>query len=106
MVVPRGARLWRDYLPSTKRPAASHGASMSRALQLEPNLLHQLILFPFLLQAETDGTVNAAEHNIVKRGQFAWLIEAAVSVLSDSIIMSRPGGGPKIPQQAGNWDED
>jgi chaperonin GroEL (HSP60 family) len=33
--------------------------------------------------------------------------EAAVSVLSvDSIIMSKPAGGPKVPQQAGNWDED
>ncbi|KAJ7889903.1 hypothetical protein B0H14DRAFT_3429381 [Mycena olivaceomarginata] len=39
----------------------------------------------------------------------AWAIwlatEAAVSVLSvDSIIMSKPTGGPKIPQQSGNWD--
>lgn len=33
--------------------------------------------------------------------------EAAVSVLRvDSIIMSKPAGGPKIPQQSGNWDED
>lgn len=33
--------------------------------------------------------------------------EAAVSVLSvDSIIMSKPAGGPKVPQQASNWDED
>ncbi|KAF8883268.1 chaperonin Cpn60/TCP-1 family [Infundibulicybe gibba] len=33
--------------------------------------------------------------------------EAAVSVLSvDSIIMSKPAGGPKVPQQAGNWDAD
>lgn len=71
-----------------------------------------LFLFLFLLQAETDGTVNAAEHNIVDSlAAKAWAIrlatEAAVSVLSvDSIIMSRPAGGPRIPQQAGNWDED
>ncbi|KAF8504700.1 T-complex protein 1 [Russula emetica] len=64
------------------------------------------------VEAETDGTVNAAEHNIVDSlAAKAWAIrlatEAAVSVLSvDSIIMSRPAGGPKIPQQAGNWDED
>lgn len=33
--------------------------------------------------------------------------EAAVTVLRvDSIIMSKPAGGPKVPQQAGNWDED
>ena len=69
-------------------------------------------LFLPLLQAETDGTVNAAEHNIVDSlAAKAWAIrlatEAAVSVLGvDSIIMSRPAGGPKIPQQAGNWDED
>ena len=68
--------------------------------------------FPLLLQAETDGTVNAVEHNIVDSlAAKAWAIrlatEAAVSVLGvDSIIMSRPAGGPKIPQQAGNWDED
>jgi len=64
------------------------------------------------VEAETDGTLNATEHNIVDSlAAKAWAIrlatEAAVSVLSvDSIIMSRPAGGPKIPQQAGNWDED
>jgi len=64
------------------------------------------------VEAETDGTINAAERNIVDSlAAKAWAIrlatEAAVSVLSvDSIIMSRPAGGPKIPQQAGNWDED
>lgn len=70
-------------------------------------------MFCFVLpQAETDGTVNVAEHNIVDSlAAKAWAIrlatEAAVSVLSvDSIIMSRPAGGPRIPQQAGNWDED
>jgi T-complex protein 1 subunit theta len=67
---------------------------------------------PFHFQAETDGTLNATEYNIVDSlAAKAWAIrlatEAAVSVLSvDSIIMSRPAGGPKIPQQAGNWDED
>ncbi|KAI0000970.1 T-complex protein 1 [Russula vinacea] len=64
------------------------------------------------VEAETDGTVNAAEHGIVDSlAAKAWAIrlatEAAVSVLGvDSIIMSRPAGGPKIPQQSGNWDED
>jgi T-complex protein 1 subunit theta len=77
------------------------------------NLLRPLnLFFSSLLQAETDGTVNAAENNIVDSlAAKAWAIrlatEAAVSVLGvDSIIMSRPAGGPKIPQQAGNWDED
>ncbi|TFY52423.1 hypothetical protein EVG20_g10555 [Dentipellis fragilis] len=64
------------------------------------------------LEAETDGTFSATEHNILDSlAAKSWAIklatEAAVSVLSvDSIIMSRPAGGPKIPQQAGNWDED
>ncbi|KAH9067653.1 T-complex protein 1 [Lactarius vividus] len=64
------------------------------------------------VDAETDGTINVTERNIVDSlAAKAWAIrlatEAAVSVLSvDSIIMSRPAGGPKIPQQAGNWDED
>ena len=63
-------------------------------------------------QAETDGTLSTTEHKIFDSfAAKAWAIrlatEAAVSVLNvDSIIMSKPAGGPKIPQQAGNWDED
>ena len=63
-------------------------------------------------QGESDGTLLADEAQI--RDPLAaktWAIqlgtEAAVSVLTvDSIIMSKPAGGPKIPKQAGNWDED
>ncbi|TFK64293.1 T-complex protein 1 [Pluteus cervinus] len=64
------------------------------------------------VEAETDGTLEATEHKIydslaAKSWAFKLATEAAVSVLSvDSIIMSKPAGGPKIPQQAGNWDED
>ncbi|KAI0319566.1 T-complex protein 1 [Amylostereum chailletii] len=64
------------------------------------------------VEAETDGTLSAVEHNIFdSMAAKSWAIklatEAAVSVLSvDSIIMSRPAGGPKIPQQAGHWDGD
>ncbi|KAH9833603.1 T-complex protein 1 [Rhodofomes roseus] len=64
------------------------------------------------VEAETDGTLNTSEHGIYDSlAAKTWAIklatEAAVSVLSvDSIIMSKPAGGPKIPQQAGNWDED
>lgn len=33
--------------------------------------------------------------------------DAAITVLRvDQIIMSRPAGGPKPPQQSGNWDQD
>ncbi|EMD33038.1 hypothetical protein CERSUDRAFT_118441 [Gelatoporia subvermispora B] len=64
------------------------------------------------VEAETDGTLVASEHSIYDPlAAKSWAIrlatEAAISVLSvDSIIMSKPAGGPKIPQQAGNWDED
>jgi T-complex protein 1 subunit theta len=63
-------------------------------------------------QAETDGTLKADEHKIydsiaAKKWAIKQATEAAISVLSvDSIIMSKPAGGPKVPQQAGNWDDD
>jgi T-complex protein 1 subunit theta len=61
---------------------------------------------------ETDGTLRSDEHKIYDSlAAKTWAIrlatEAANSVLSvDSIIMSKPAGGPKVPQQAGNWDAD
>ncbi|EJF57172.1 T-complex protein 1 [Dichomitus squalens] len=64
------------------------------------------------VEAEKDGTLSATEHQILdslaaKQWAIKLATEAATSVLSvDAIIMSRPAGGPKIPQQAGNWDED
>lgn len=64
------------------------------------------------LQGESDGTLLVDEAQIFDSlAAKAWAIqlgtEAAVSVLAvDSIIMSKPAGGPKIPKQAGNWDDD
>lgn len=64
------------------------------------------------LKAETDGTLQADHHKIYDSlAAKSWAIrlatEAANSILSvDSIIMSKPAGGPKVPQQAGNWDDD
>ncbi|KAF9047803.1 chaperonin Cpn60/TCP-1 family [Panaeolus papilionaceus] len=64
------------------------------------------------VEAETDGTLQADKHKIwdslaAKSWAIRLAAEAANSVLSvDSIIMSKPAGGPKVPQQAGNWDED
>ncbi|KIM58489.1 hypothetical protein SCLCIDRAFT_16768 [Scleroderma citrinum Foug A] len=64
------------------------------------------------VEAEQDGTLLATEHKILDSlAAKSWAIklatEAAVSVLSvDSIIMSKPAGGPKVPQQASNWDDD
>ena len=63
-------------------------------------------------QAESDGTLVATDYKILDSlAAKSWALklgtEAAVSVLSvDSIIMSKPAGGPKVPQQAGNWDDD
>ena len=65
-----------------------------------------------IVQEETDGTLDTSEHKILdsliaKQWAIRLATDAAVSVLSvDSIIMSKPAGGPKVPQQAGNWDED
>ncbi|KAG9312279.1 chaperonin Cpn60/TCP-1 family [Chiua virens] len=64
------------------------------------------------VENEQDGTLIATDYKILDSlAAKSWAIklgtEAAVSVLSvDSIIMSKPAGGPKVPQQAGNWDED
>ncbi|THU90394.1 T-complex protein 1 [Dendrothele bispora CBS 962.96] len=67
------------------------------------------------VEAETDGTLHAQsaplypilDSLIAKSWAIKLATEAAVSVLSvDSIIMSKPAGGPKIPQQSGNWDDD
>ncbi|KAL5512566.1 hypothetical protein ACEPAG_3219 [Sanghuangporus baumii] len=58
------------------------------------------------------GVLDAQAADIVDSlAAKSWAIrlatEAAISVLSvDSIIMAKPAGGPKIPQQSGNWDED
>jgi chaperonin GroEL (HSP60 family) len=56
--------------------------------------------------------LDSVEHKIwdslaAKHWAIKLATEAAISVLSvDAIIMSRPAGGPKVPQQAGSWDED
>lgn len=61
---------------------------------------------------QTDGTIDTVDRKVYDSlAAKAWAIrlatEAAISVLSvDSIIMSKPAGGPKVPQQSGNWDED
>ena len=64
------------------------------------------------VEGENNGTLDARASGILDSlAAKSWAIrsatDAVVSVLSvDSIIMSKPAGGPKIPQQAGNWDED
>lgn len=57
-----------------------------------------------VLDAKAAGIVDSLA---AKSWAIRLATEAAVSVLSvDSIIMSKPAGGPKVPQQSGNWDED
>ncbi len=64
------------------------------------------------LQSEGDGTLKATGQLILDSlAAKSWAIrlatEAAISVLSvDSIILSKPAGGPKVPKQPNNWDED
>ncbi|CAE6472128.1 unnamed protein product [Rhizoctonia solani] len=64
------------------------------------------------IESENNAILNTEEEQIYDSlSAKAWAIklatEAAISVLRvDSIIMSKPAGGPKVPQQAGNWDED
>ncbi len=71
-----------------------------------------MTIFLYSEQAETDGTLQADQHKIydslaAKTWALRLAAEAANAVLSvDAIIMSKPAGGPKVPQQAGNWDAD
>ncbi|KAG0703343.1 hypothetical protein DFH29DRAFT_998635 [Suillus ampliporus] len=64
------------------------------------------------VEGEEDGTLLAIDCKILcPLAEKQWAIklatEAAVSVLSvDNIIMSTLAGGPKVPRQASNWDED
>ncbi|KAG8962666.1 T-complex protein 1 subunit theta [Tulasnella sp. 419] len=64
------------------------------------------------IENETDGTFDTSTTQVYDSlSAKSWAIklatEAAVTVLRvDSIIMSKPAGGPKVPQQSGNWDED
>ncbi|KAF8630756.1 hypothetical protein AX17_005351 [Amanita inopinata Kibby_2008] len=64
------------------------------------------------IEFERDGTLRTNDSQLYDSlAAKSWAIrlatEAAISVLSvDSIIMSKPAGGPKVPQQAGNWDDE
>ncbi|KAB5593795.1 T-complex protein 1 subunit theta [Ceratobasidium theobromae] len=64
------------------------------------------------IESESNGVLDTQQEGIYDSlSAKSWAIklatEAAVSVLRvDSIIMSKPAGGPKVPQQSGSWDED
>jgi T-complex protein 1 subunit theta len=64
------------------------------------------------VEGEGDGLVDATGECIfdVLSAKY-WAIklstDAALTILRvDQIIMSKPAGGPKVPQQKGNWDDD
>ncbi|QRV84299.1 TCP-1/cpn60 chaperonin family (T-complex protein 1) [Ceratobasidium sp. AG-Ba] len=64
------------------------------------------------IESDKDGILDTSKDQIYDSlAAKSWAIrmatEAAVEVLRvDSIIMSKPAGGPKVPKQSGNWDED
>lgn len=107
------ARLWAKH---EKEGGEVYGVDVEvQSYSSAPHSSMSLSLSPFLFvvsQHETDGTLSAVEYkHLDSLAAKSWAIklatEAAISVLSvDSIIMSRPAGGPKIPQQAGSWDHD
>ncbi|QRV98369.1 TCP-1/cpn60 chaperonin family (T-complex protein 1) [Ceratobasidium sp. AG-Ba] len=64
------------------------------------------------IESDKDGILDTSKEQIhdslaAKSWAIRMATEAAVEVLRvDSIIMSKPAGGPKVPKQSGNWDED
>ncbi|KAG1888161.1 hypothetical protein F4604DRAFT_1916078 [Suillus subluteus] len=64
------------------------------------------------VRAEQDGTLLATDSKILdplaaKQWAITLTTEVAVFIPSvNSIIVSKPTGGPKVPQQASNWNED
>lgn len=64
------------------------------------------------IESETDGVLDTAPLEIydslaAKSWALGLATDAAITVLRvDSIIMAKAAGGPKIPQQSGNWDND
>ena len=64
------------------------------------------------IESEKEGILDAKEKQIfdvwaVKEFAIKQATQVALTILSvDQIIMSKPAGGPKVPQQNNNWDED
>ena len=64
------------------------------------------------IESEKEGLLDAKEKQIfdvlsVKEFAIKQATQVALTILSvDQIIMSKPAGGPKAPQQKNNWDED
>jgi T-complex protein 1 subunit theta len=64
------------------------------------------------IESEKNGLLDTKEHKIfdvlsVKEFAIKQASQVALTILSvDQIIMSKQAGGPKVPQQNNNWDED
>lgn len=62
--------------------------------------------------SEEGGVLDMQEHSIldslvVKQSALRLASDAALTVLRvDQIIMSKQAGGPKVPKNNQNWDED
>ncbi|KAJ3271254.1 T-complex protein 1 subunit theta [Terramyces sp. JEL0728] len=64
------------------------------------------------IESEDNGILDTKEKHIfdifsVKEFAIKQATNTALTILSvDQIIMSKAAGGPKVPKQQGNWDED
>ncbi|KAJ3414711.1 T-complex protein 1 subunit theta [Chytridiales sp. JEL 0842] len=70
------------------------------------------VTFGVNIESDDSGVFDAKEHGLfdvlsVKQMAIKLATHAALTVLSvDQIIMSKPAGGPKVPQQKGGMDYD
>jgi T-complex protein 1 subunit theta len=64
------------------------------------------------IESENNGLLDTNERKIfdvlsVKEYAIKQATQVALTILSvDQIIMSKQAGGPKVPKQNNNWDED
>ncbi|GJJ06057.1 hypothetical protein Clacol_000245 [Clathrus columnatus] len=104
-------KIWAKH-NSQEKDSATWGVDVEVGPPFSPKKNRQTNILNLQIESGGDGTLQATKAGIVDSlAAKSWALksatEAAVTVLSvDSIIMSKPAGGPKIPQQAGNWDED
>ncbi|THH27334.1 hypothetical protein EUX98_g6856 [Antrodiella citrinella] len=111
-----GVRRWASALEVVPRTLAENALGGAEGNEVVSRLWakheQEVVFVLILLRLRRMALSMATDYKILDSlAAKSWAIrlatEAAVSVLSvDSIIMSKPAGGPKIPQQAGNWDED
>ncbi|KAJ2243282.1 T-complex protein 1 subunit theta, partial [Coemansia sp. RSA 475] len=58
---------------------------------------------PRVLDAKEAGILDPLS---VKQWAIRYAVQAALTVLQvDQIVMAKTAGGPKLPKQQGNWDD-